>query len=817
MAAKGRNTANGNTRRGGGATGLTTTHPSHAVAGGLSLLILPLGGFTVLPLLGSLALWLGAHENGMQAYGYVLGGALIALSYVLFDQARARHRWEQRRAAISIGWLGLVFGWGVGAGPSKWWVGAELVGGIALGLWWFFVKTEPVRGTGTDARPDDGGAWSRAVGLNESARPVKVKDEADERHVTVEHTDDTHEDVVKAAKKMEAKAKLPVGSIRVEPVLDGARKLAHRSRLVISRTGYLENGIGKWAGPYQPGALVSDPLRVGWCADRKESTWVMTPTEKTTGSPALLSSGQSGAAKTAFQMNLLGELVARQGVVLWANDTRKAGQWVPFVRPFIDWFEVTPEGARAQLQALARIVPERTELITELTGEDRWTPICWTEFSVPFLVLWLAEAAPLGGMLEEELVRGVEVWRSAGIKVIGEWQRPSEENISTDFRNLIPESMAFRVGKPEDGRMALAEGTLDAGAEPWSISPDTPGVHYAELANEPESRRGMRRRTEEPDRLRVAAAVAEWMTTHPEWHRLDERTAKVAGGAYAAREVATVASWIGSRWGKPPQLRDPSVMTWVDRAKDQAKEQVKEAAPARPVPAPEPQEEPMAEHEEAPDLATAEYEQPDDPAAEDQEVAMETARVMEEVDAEVLQEEGPDAYGDDVLVGDVHAAVAELEEPVDGEDDPDIDFSPPPQQHPRPSPQQRAENFQALVRRLFTDPGLRREDSDLRAETKEQIDGRWVVAGTETIAAIWLDFPGEDVRPGIYPRLRAFQKRGDAKQLKRGRWAISERALTSPLLVADDYDPDATDPDPDEDPDEAANQATERDLAEALS
>jgi hypothetical protein len=90
-----------------------------------------------------------------------------------------------------------------------------------------------------------------------------------------------------------------------------------------------------------------------------------------------------------------------------------------------------------------------------LTGEDRWTPICWTEFGIPFVLYWMAEAAPLMGPLEEELVRGNEVFRSAGFKVVVEIHRPSESNVSTDFRNLAPESAAFRCGKPEDGRMSL--------------------------------------------------------------------------------------------------------------------------------------------------------------------------------------------------------------------------------------------------------------------------------------------------------------------------------------------------------------------------
>jgi hypothetical protein len=217
------------------------------------------------------------------------------------------------------------------------------------------------------------------------------------------------------------------------------------------------------------------------------------------------------------------------------------------------------------------------------------------------------------------------------------------------------------------------------------------------------------------------------------------------------------------------------------------------------------QEEPM-EAEESPDLAMAEYEHDDD-SHEDKEIAMEAARVLEQIDAEVNQEEGPDP--EDTPVGPLEVAFVEYARPMDGDDDPDLDWTPQPTGHARPSAQQRAVNFQALVRRLFTDPDLRRDNSDLRAEVVEQIDGRWAVADTETLVAIWLDFPGEDIRPALYPRLRAHARRGTARQLARGRWAVSERALVEPLVIPDTYDPD------EEPGSEEEDDATLRDLAEA--
>jgi hypothetical protein len=781
---------------------VTTTAPVHAVRGGVSLLAGPaLLILVLIPILG-IVLWLSARAYGLNWLGLLMGGTFIALAVAVHDHTQARQKWMRRQGAWSLGWTGAVLGWVTAFGPDPMWAGLTLATGIPLTAWWFFAKTEPYRGNGSDGHGGDDGAWQRSVGLAETTKPVKVKDEHGERHVEVEHTDNTGDDLVKAKDKIEAKGRLPKGSVRVEPFFQAGRVLAHKSRLVISRSNRLEE-IGDWTGPDRPGAGVWDPILLGLCADGKPSEWVMTPTEDSPGSPALMSSGQSGAAKTAFQLNLLGSLVARQGVVLWASDTRKSGQWVPFVRPFIDWLATTPEEAKLQLDAMSAAVPVRTQLITDLTGEDRWTPACWTEHGIPFLLWWGAEAAPLMGVLEEELTRLNEVIRSAGGKLTPELQRPSESNVSTDFRNLIPESVAFRCDKPEDGRMALKEETLDAGAEPWTFSEDMPGMHYAEFANEKQSRRAIKRRTYKPDRLRLAASVAEWMCEHPEWHRLDEQTAAAVDaatrGAYRRRATVPLTSWLGSQYGKPPQLRDPSIVQWIEKAKQQQ--------PA-PVPVPAPQEEQMPpDDDENPDLAMAEYEQDTDGHEhEDKEIAMEAARVLEQVEAEVRQEEGP--YDpDDVPVRDLAGTLAELSEPHDGDDDPDLDWSPHAPKEPRPSPQQRAVNFQALVRRLFTDTDLRREDSELRASVVEQIDGRWAVAATETLVAIWLGFDGEDVRPALYPRLRAHARRGLARQLQRGEWAISERALAEPLVIPDDYDPD------DEPASEDEDDATLRDLA----
>jgi hypothetical protein len=363
----------------GGATAITTTHPGHAIRGGVALIAWPAVVFLILVPIGGPIAYEVADVYGMRVLGLVVAACFGVLAFGVHEHANARMKWLRRQGVWSIAWAALFLGWVVAFGPDKWWFGLELTTGLTLTVWWAFAKTEPWRGTGADAHGDDG-AWPRSVGLAETTRPVKVKDEHGERHVEVEHTDNTSDELVKAKDKIEAKARLPKGSVRVEPVMHAGRVLAHKSRLVISRTGRTSRTASR-TGPAPTGPARWSPTRSGcWAADRKPTEWRLTPTETTTGHrlPRADRRPGRGAAKTAFQMNTPRDLPSPGRVVVWGSDTRKAGQWVPFVRPFIDWLAITPEETKAQLDALARVVPERTELITELTGEDRWTPICWT-------------------------------------------------------------------------------------------------------------------------------------------------------------------------------------------------------------------------------------------------------------------------------------------------------------------------------------------------------------------------------------------------------------------------------------------------------
>src|SRR4051812_32489055 len=94
----------------------------------------------------------------------------------------------------------------------------------------------------------------------------------------------------------------------------------------------------KWTGPHKPGAGCWEPILYGVCEDGEPALAFLAPTEEYVGSPAELVMGTSGAAKTAYTLDLIGTLVTRTGCVLWGADVSKAGQWGPLVRPAFDWF-----------------------------------------------------------------------------------------------------------------------------------------------------------------------------------------------------------------------------------------------------------------------------------------------------------------------------------------------------------------------------------------------------------------------------------------------------------------------------------------------
>ena len=72
-----------------------------------------------------------------------------------------------------------------------------------------------------------------------------------------------------------------------------------------------------------------------------------------------------------------------------------------------------------------------------------------------------------------ELLR---VGRALGLVVVAMSQNPRVQALSV--RDLFPQRIALRLASESEARMALGDDAVDAGAAPWRIPVDRPGVGY---------------------------------------------------------------------------------------------------------------------------------------------------------------------------------------------------------------------------------------------------------------------------------------------------------------------------------------------------
>lgn len=773
--------------------GLTTTSPGKAVNGGLSLLVLPLGGFIVLPLIGSLLLWWGATEQDLQVFGLILAFVLIALGYVLFDQAQARHRWDQRRAAVSIAWLGVVAGWCISWGPSKWWAASELVGGISLGLWWFFVKTEPVRGFGGDTHAGDGDRFKDELGLPSTTRSKRVEEGAHHATSRLDHPDMTPDDVVRAIPKIAAKLGTTAQLVRYVP-----GKHDGTSFLKFLREDVLKHPHA-WDGPEDPGGTVATGVCVGVYEHGipMRITVVGDPdaAQPKPAVPTILVVGQTRAGKTQLALISLTDLASRRDVVFMGADIAKGDQWIPLVRPLLQVCPNTLEGVRALLRALGAVRDYRVGALTSI-GLREWTPKAWDLLGLPQVYVLLEEAAQFAEDLEDELVSNAETLGSVGIHVAFSLQQASHARMSMEMRSQIPAAACFGVREEKDAEMAV-EDAIAAGATPWKWKNRHPGKLYLEHPHVDTDLLGIPGRTWRITEWQIAQQAAMWAPLHE--GRLDAGSATAMGEVWSKRDVVTAGAWrVSKRWGTSPHLRHPRVLPALEAAErgellpDVAavaarmveERKVRVAAylavdpdlagvPCGTVPPARPQQEPEEEEDEV--------------LTKDHRLSGDVAAVESAIEARVMQEMGPDE-GDPVgLPNSLEALAAAAEALAADTSTEGVDYSLPDDGHPAPSPEQRVKNFHTMCGEFLGMPDRRVWDP---------VGERWYVdVDSDDAVDRWLSFPGErdELRPALYRRLKSAAKAGHVRDLLWGKWRIFDTILDVRIAPPADDEEEPTD------------------------
>ncbi|MGV9534020.1 FtsK/SpoIIIE domain-containing protein [Streptosporangium sandarakinum] len=321
--------------------------------------------------------------------------------------------------------------------------------------------------------------------------------------------------------RMETAARLPVGAVTVTRDPDNAA----RAHVEVMVDDLLAVPV-PWPGPHRVGALISDPIPVGIYNHGEAVEVHVTGRTEDVDLEHLLAMGVSGAGKSFFARVLVGSMLVRRKVTVWAIDC-KGLQTFGCIAHGIDWLITDYKEARKALHVMSNVITVRTNKLAE-EGLDRWSK----KSSLNFLVVWIEEAADLFASKNayDEFVRKA---RSAGIMVVSSLQRATHDNLSTDARANHGSGMCFGVRETADAEFALPPEVVDAGASPsWRAS--KPGYAYlAGLGTDPEDwARPLRVYLAGKAELAGAVTAAADVRTP-----LDEITVLAAGVPYANRTV----------------------------------------------------------------------------------------------------------------------------------------------------------------------------------------------------------------------------------------------------------------------------------------
>lgn len=301
---------------------------------------------------------------------------------------------------------------------------------------------------------------------------------------------------------------------------------ADRADLVIVPQDMLK-APSDWPGPSHLGGSITEPIVIGVYEDGAEAVlWF--PAGPGRNATHFLTAGMNGSGKSAGQSVAITEALTRRDVIVWAIDPSKGMQtFAPFL-PYLDWVEMTTAGGEAMIDALSQVITARADHMGR-HGYKNWTPQVHAELGMPYMVVWIEEAAKFfrNGTEMEGLVMEA---RSAGISVIISLQRPSATSMPTDVREQLGGVLCFGVKGSTTADMALPDDVRDAGARPEAWENRRPGYAYLVAPGVDEDRYPTPLRTYRIDDEQIGAALT--IAPRP---TCDPVTAAAAGDAYANR------------------------------------------------------------------------------------------------------------------------------------------------------------------------------------------------------------------------------------------------------------------------------------------
>ncbi|MFJ8871072.1 plasmid transfer protein TraB [Streptomyces sp. NPDC102473] len=334
----------------------------------------------------------------------------------------------------------------------------------------------------------------------------------------------TSDDLGNRIKHIAGELGVSPNSIRIVPDPDDAA----RATLVVVPKDELKTST-IWPGPSSPGGSITEPIHIGIYEDG-EVTFLWFPFDDRTKRNAthFLAAGMNGSAKSTGISVAIAEVLTRRDVIVWAVDPSKGMQTFAAFLPHLDWVEMTEAGGNQMIDALTQVITARANALGQ-HGYKNWTPAAFDQLGMPYMVVWIEEAAKFfrNGTEMEGLVMEA---RSAGISVIISLQRPSATSMPTDVREQLGGVLCFGVKGSTTADMALPDDVRDAGARPEAWENRKPGYAYLVAPGVDEDRYATPLRTYLIDDDQIGGTLA--VMPRPS---VDPVTAAAAGDAYANR------------------------------------------------------------------------------------------------------------------------------------------------------------------------------------------------------------------------------------------------------------------------------------------
>lgn len=334
-----------------------------------------------------------------------------------------------------------------------------------------------------------------------------------------------------SADELGNRAKLIASELGISPTsirIQADPDRADRADLIIVPQDMLKQPTD-WPGPSHLGGSITKPIVIGVYEDGAEAVlWF--PAGPGRNATHFLTAGMNGSGKSAGQSVAITEALTRRDVIVWGIDPSKGMQtFAPFL-PYMDWTAMTVAEGEEVIESLGRVITARANEMGR-HGFKNWTPEVFAQLGMPYMVVWIEEAAKFfrNGTEMEGLVMEA---RSAGISVIISLQRPSATSMPTDVREQLGGVLCFGVKGGTTADMALPDDVRDAGARPEAWENRRPGYAYLVAPGVDEDRYPTPLRTYRIDDEEIGAALA--IAPRPS---ADPITAAAAGEAYANRTI----------------------------------------------------------------------------------------------------------------------------------------------------------------------------------------------------------------------------------------------------------------------------------------